>query len=76
MKLLNKVRDGAIGPHLIDHIDVMIVPVGHQFLCVDILSQPCAEQASLQIMGCKGIPGVQTMHETLVYQGGHCVARA
>ena len=68
-------RNGAAGAHLVEHVDVVVVPVGRGALRVDVLAQRRAQQPGLQVVGGQGIARQQRMAVAALDQDAHGAAR-
>ena len=73
--LREKRGDRSAGAHAVDHVDVVIVPVGHRTLGVDVLPERRAQQCALQVMRRQRVARHQPVAEAPLDQRGHRVAR-
>ena len=63
--------DTAVVSHAIDQIQMVIVPVGHGLLRVNVLTERGLEISALKVMGGKGVPRKDRVHIIVFDQAGH-----
>ena len=72
--VLDKLGDRSASSHLIDYVQMIIVPVGLRLLRIDILSQRRMEKSPFQIMRRQRVPRHQAVRIAVLHQRLHGVA--